>query len=149
MIVEKTLWFATRPVFDYTTSMEYIYIAYARFESSEILQGLPGTQNERFWLQKWIPKASKMTTKSLLIYTEHLGKHENIHVLTYSCVWWCELHHHACRFSSAIPFLSFANTQIAHVTSTIQHAQLIFHMRPPVHTQGVLARLCIHKACLC
>ena len=50
MIVEKTSWFATRPVFDYTTSMEYIYLAYARFESSEILQGLPGTQNERFWL---------------------------------------------------------------------------------------------------
>ena len=149
MIVEKTLWFETRTVFEYTTGMENIYLAHAGFHSSEILRGLLGTQNERFRLTKWSPRASQMTTKSLLIYTEKLGKQENIHVVTHSCVCWCLLHHHACRFSSAIPFLSFANTQIAHVTSTIQHAQLIFHMRPPVHTQGVLARLCIHKACLC
>ena len=27
-------------------------------------KGLPGTQNERFWLPKWTPKASKMVTKT-------------------------------------------------------------------------------------
>ena len=46
-------------------------------------------------------------------------------------------------------FLSCAHTQIAHVASALQYADLLFHVGPPVHTQGFPARLCTDKACLC